>query len=171
MSLRFIIDGYNLLNHPHLNLKGKTVSPARAILFLIRRNSLTGSVKNKVTVVFDGYPPGGEDQPAEGDHERVVFSRVISADEKIKKIVEESAGRKEIVVVSDDKEIIFYIKSLGARAMGVEEFLKSKSSFRKSQKNQPESKLSFEQMRQVDQELKGIWLKDEGRETRDEGRE
>ena len=53
-----------------------------------------GSVNNQVTVVFDGHPDhfGGTSQ----GEIRVIFSDGCSADDKIKRMVEEDAGHEKL---------------------------------------------------------------------------
>lgn len=110
-------------------------------------------------MVFDGYPVAGEESNVDADI-GVIFSRKISADDKIKRLVEESANRKNIVVVSDDNEIKFMVKSLGARSVGIEEFIRSKDKT-KMRKNKEifSYELTYSQMHKINQELRQIWLK------------
>ena len=163
MSLQYIIDGYNIINHT-LFLKQKdrkTKEQKHELLNYIKREGLGGSLKNKITVVYDGYPPHEFNQDKAFTHQiEVIFSRNISADDKIKKIVEESAMRKNIVVVSDDKEVRFIAKSLGAKCAGVEDFicLESKSQ-RESKRETLKHELSYSQMHRINQELRKLWLK------------
>ncbi|MBM3250334.1 MAG: NYN domain-containing protein, partial [Candidatus Omnitrophica bacterium] len=57
MSLQYVIDGYNIINHPQFSRTQKSPEdPVGSLLWLIRSKRLTGSAKNKVIVVFDGYP-------------------------------------------------------------------------------------------------------------------
>jgi hypothetical protein len=86
-------------------------------------------VKNHVTVVFDGQPdqysmfPGSYSEGSQKSQDiRVIFSDGCSADDKIKLMVEEDADKKNCVVVSDDKDIFLYARSLGARVMSVAAF-------------------------------------------------
>lgn len=109
-------------------------------------------------VVFDGYPKSVDaDYGASGP--LVLFSRKISADEKIKRLVEESGQRKSILVVSDDKEIKFSVRSLGARIVAVDEFLspggRSKAA-RSKEAVSPE--ISYASMSRINKELRKIWL-------------
>ena len=53
---------------------------------------------------------------------RVIFSDGCSADDHIKRMVEEDADHKNCVVVSDDKDIFLYARSLGAKIMSVAAF-------------------------------------------------
>ena len=118
-----------------------------------------GSVNNRVTVVFDGsseYFGGSWTGTA-----KVIFSRDESADECIKVLVEKNAARSNVVVVSDDKGSTRYVRSLGARIMGVKEFaadlfdVPSGSSPKKGRGKY----ISLVKAQQINEELKKIWLK------------
>lgn len=108
-------------------------------------------------MVFDGYVESLADKRDKTDI-HIIFSKRETADECIKKMAEESGNAKNTVVVSDDKEIRFFVRSIGAKAMGVEEFIGGKE---KSSRNnvllKPE--LTYAQMHKINQELKKIWLK------------
>ena len=160
MSLQYIIDGYNIIKHPLFRHPHKNIEdPGISLLTFISLKKLTGSPKNKTTIVFDGYPKTGATD-CHDSNISLLFSRKISADEKIKNLVEESASRKTIVVVSDDREIKFMVESLGARSMGVEEFIETKERSRKSQSKDFETvELTYSQKHKINQELRKIWLK------------
>jgi len=146
------------LNHPLFPRNNKhAASPQGAVASFIRAKKLTGSLKNKVTLVFDGYPP--PDFSGSEENTDMIFSRRISADEKIKKIIEESANRKNIIVVSDDREISFMVKSLGARCIGIEEFIGAKEKRKAADKELLKPELSYSEMHKINQELRKIWLK------------
>lgn len=163
MSLQYVIDGYNIINHPLFSSRAKKFKAdiQSALIWFIRTNKLTGSMRNKLIIVFDGYPPVSMQSSSDSDTD-IIFSRKISADEKIEQIVEKSTRRSGIVVVSNDKQICFVAKSLGARAMPVEEFLdketKAKDRLAKH-KADDEDKLNYTQMHKINEELKEIWLK------------
>lgn len=132
------------------------------LLELISTQRLTGSQKNKITVVFDGYPnpQGIQGLSDSNDMFNIVFSRKETADQRIKDIVQNYPNPKNIVVVSDDKEIKFFIASCGAKAMGVEDFLGVKEHSRRNRREDDALKLeiSYTQMHKINQELKKIWL-------------
>lgn len=160
MSLQYIIDGYNLINHPLFSRAEKhSFDPSTALTAFIKINRLTGSLKNKVTIVFDGYPPSAGGDCVDSSI-NVVFSRDISADDKIKIFVEQTANRKNIIVVSDDREIKLCVQSLGACSKGIEDFIthREKSGNFHKQDSAAEQKLNYSQMQKINQELKKIWL-------------
>ncbi|KPK96978.1 MAG: hypothetical protein AMJ95_11615 [Omnitrophica WOR_2 bacterium SM23_72] len=99
----------------------------------------------------------------------VVFSRKETADERIKRMVEAAKQPKNLVVISDDKDIAFFARQAGAKPMSAEEFLcrahparrlqaaQEKKSRR--QKEEPDPKISYSLMHKINQELSQIWLK------------
>ncbi|MGD0335903.1 MAG: NYN domain-containing protein [Candidatus Omnitrophota bacterium] len=161
MSLQYVIDGYNITNHrlfPRAHKKNIQVH-ASLVTFIISRR-LTGSSKNKVTIVFDGYPLKGHSVP-EGENFDIIFSRVITADEKIKKIVESLGNRRSIVVVSDDRQLQFTVKSLGARCMGIEDFICGQAEKRRIKREETvKAELNFTQIGEINTELRRLWLKE-----------
>jgi predicted RNA-binding protein with PIN domain len=148
------------MNHPLFPKAHKATDfPQKSILSFIKIKRLAGSAKNKVVLVFDGYSREiGTDYPEENYN--VIFSRTISADEKIKKIVEKIGNRKSTIVVSDDKEVKFIARSQGARHMSVEEFIKPKGKIKgQARESLAPPELSYTQMRKINEELSRVWLK------------
>ena len=159
MSLEYIIDAYNLINHPRFKAAKNPVNIQQSLADFIRINKLTGSKNNRIILVFDGFPPYGQDVPGEAGL-ACVFSRKIEADEVIKRIVEESVSPGEIIVVSDDKEVQLMSRLLHARVCGVEEFICGKknkvTSITRSDSIDP--KLTYSAMQKINAELKKKWL-------------
>jgi len=126
-------------------------------LDFIRTNRLCGSSKNKGIVVFDGYQDNR--YPNSDTKIEVIFSRKESADEKIKRMVAESGNVKNIVVVSDDKEIKFFARSYGAFVQGIEEFLNIKEKAKEKKEDSFKPELTYSEMHKINTELRRIWLK------------
>lgn len=159
MSLLYVIDAYNIIRHTRFTHRTKNIhEPPRALSEFIIINRLTGSRKNKIILVFDGYPDASRQKEEEGGIE-IIFSQDNTADAKIKQLVENAANPKNIVVVSDDKEIRFFVRSCGAACLGVEEFIGSKNKLKQKREEQIKSELSYTQIGRINNELKGIWLK------------
>jgi predicted RNA-binding protein with PIN domain len=116
-----------------------------------------GSVNNQVTVVFDGHPEhfGSSHQ---GDI-RVIFSDGCSADDTIKRMVEEDADHKNCMVVSNDKDIFIYARSLGARIMSVEAFTSHRAP-RQGKSPNAKAGLSLSSQEKINKELGSLWLKE-----------
>ena len=110
-------------------------------------------------MVFDGYTDLSRQSALKPPDIDVVFSYDESADERIKKMLEKAAQPKNIVVVSDDKEIVFFAKAAGARPLPVEEFIMRGRKKTEDLKQDLEPKVSYSAMQKINQELRKIWLK------------
>lgn len=165
MSLHYILDGYNIVKHPLLtpSIDKKIKNCCNVILELVRIKKLCGSSNNKITVVFDGFS-NAEELKRHYSNINVIFSKKDTADGVIKRIVESSSNPKNIMVVSDDKEIKFFVKDVGAQAIGVEEFINRHEKSKNLKKLRDETteikpELNHIQIAKINQELKRIWLR------------
>lgn len=128
------------------------------LLKWIEHSRPQGSVNNQVTVVFDGHPDFFGSAPY--GEIRVLFSDGCSADDKIKRMVDEDPDRKNCVVVSDDKDIFLYARSLGARIMSVTAFTRSKGP--QARQEDPGGKnISLSRQEKINKELFRKWLGEE----------
>ena len=100
--------------------EGGDLQRQRLIDFIWRRHP-HGSCRNKVTIVFDGTPGHGSCESFPGVN--IIFSINESADDRIKRIVARAENKKNIFVVTDDRDIIYAVRALGAKVLGVKEFL------------------------------------------------
>jgi hypothetical protein len=89
---------------------------------------------------------------------RVIYSREDSADNCIKRILEKCASPKNIVVVSDDKEIVLFARLCKARTSSVEGFLSVGTKLRQKSTAALETEITFSQMHKINEELKKKWL-------------
>jgi hypothetical protein len=95
----------------------------------------------------------------------VLFSNQDTADDKIKRMFEASVDPKNTVLVSDDKEIIFFVKSGRGKTMSVEDFIKPALKYRHKvrtslfEKELMKPELNYMQVNKINQELKKIWCK------------
>lgn len=120
MSLHYLLDGYNIIKQiPELAPK-KLEDGRRALVRAIEVHQPQGSSQNSVTIVFDGQP--GIFGAVNTSIVRVIFSEGESADDKIKNLVEQSHSKKNMVVVTDDRDIKFAVRPGGVRVMAVKEF-------------------------------------------------
>lgn len=160
MSLQFIIDGCNVTHHPDfLKSIPKRYLDSRADLIeLIRIKRLCGSENNRSWVVFDGYVDPAINNLS-SNNLNVIFSCGQSADDKIKGILENSGNARNFVVVSDDKEIIFFAKAYRAKAMSVERFIGIKAKRQGVNQDPMEIKIGFSAMHKINEELRKLWLK------------
>lgn len=169
MSLHFIIDGYNLIKrtsgsnkYPKIGDENRdSLEDLRAALIkFIKLYRPQGKFTNHVTIVFD----------AKGDRERtltetfredggigIIFSK--SADDKIKRLVKESRSPKNIVVVTDDKDIRFFVRQYSAQIKTVEEFLKKPNPLNIKANLDDKTPLSPQEAIRITEEMKELWLK------------
>lgn len=166
MSLHYIIDGYNVIKQVKF-LTGKRLRTGReGLVWFIEKYRPQGSNRNEVTLVFDGK--ADITSPKMKTDIQVIFSRNEPADDKIKHLVEGSSNPKRIVVVSDDRQIMFYCRSIGARVQSVKEFLDNASlTSKKSNKlkkidktDQCKPGLDNNVAAAITEQLKNIWLKE-----------
>jgi len=74
-----------------------------------------------VTVVFDGQ--AGLWSPPSHSPVKVIFTVDETADERIKNIVTQTKNKKQMVVVTNDRNIRYYVRALGASVVSVEDFI------------------------------------------------
>lgn len=164
MSLHYILDGYNVIKHPEFPPLNKLRDQRQALIRFIQDKKPCGSSNNKVTVVFDGKNPtlnfNESGVLAKGQKVGIIFTYGSCADDKIKKLVSSSQNPKRIVVVSDDREIQFFIKSYGARSINVKDFLEKGEDIKKKRfGDSPKVELSYSEAERISRELKRIWLR------------
>jgi len=159
MSLQYVIDGYNIINNNSFRSDLNKFKDCRiALLEIIRLNKLTGSTNNEVIAVFDGYPPY-PDFHYDYSNFKVIFSCDVSADQRIKDILEASLNPKNIVVVSDDKEVRFFASGCRAKIESVVDFLGRAKNTAVNSKEIRETILTYTEVRDINEELKKKWLK------------
>lgn len=160
MSLQYVVDAYNLINHPRFKPEKQSANIQYSLANFVKFNKLSGSKNNQVVLVFDGYPRSGQEIPDEIGL-TCVFSLDKEADEVIKGLVENSRQPRNIMVVSDDKEVRIVSSFLHAQVLSVEEFIGAKVNKPAANlKNQDSAdpKLSYSAMQKINAELKKKWL-------------
>lgn len=159
MALQYIVDGYNVIKKTSF-LNHKKLKDAReAFLNFIEIYRPHGSPNNKITVVFDG----NKDVFDFGHNYDfcVIFTKNESADSFIKSQVEQTQDPKNIIIVSDDKEIIFFCRSRGAKILEVKDFVKKGCKKFQAPKTGKTDfwELSALERKKINEELSRIWLK------------
>ena len=170
MSLHYLLDGYNIIKKTPSLADKKLEDGRRALIGFIENQRPQGSLNNRVTVVFDGQP-GMWSEPISRTV-GVLFSVDATADEKIKALVAKASNKKNIIVVTDDRELLLYVRALGAQNLSVQEFLSQAKcgglksiEARQTQrvKGAPSSEagknISFTVAHKINLELEEIWLK------------
>jgi predicted RNA-binding protein with PIN domain len=159
MALHYIVDGYNVIKKTAF-LDHKKLQDARdAFLSFVYKYRPHGSYNNKITIIFDGKE--GVFNFKHNYDFCVFFSKNESADSCIKSIVTKSSDSKNIIVVSDDKDIIFSCRAQGAKILAVDEFInKAYKKLKSSKSNDAEfTELSQMECEKINEELGRIWLK------------
>ena len=117
-----------------------------------------------MTIVFDGKEEFFGSHPS--GSVKVRFSQGQSADDLIKRIVEQYPSKKSIVVVTNDKDIKLYVRALGAAVLSVKEFLgtavkKSRplSGQQKSSQATASKYVSLTDQAKINKELERLWIK------------
>lgn len=155
MSLHYVIDGYNLIKHQAFSLGDRFKDGRIALIQFLRCEKPCGSSKNMITVVFDGYPRGLDFQ---GTDIEIIFSGEESADDRIIGMALRR-GPRNIVVVTDDRQLRDSVKSSGMSVVGIEEFILPKKRFLKKNDDSVKPELSCTMMLKINKELENIWLK------------
>ena len=126
INMDIIIDAYNLIfKVPELgdNTRKCDIEDLRD-KFLSILKQYKAERKHKLTVVFDGKGFGASNIMEDSGVD-VVFSRPgLDADEEIKRLVSSSKHPRDIVVVTEDRDIIQFVKKYGCKVTGPLKFYK-----------------------------------------------
>ncbi|MFA5260113.1 MAG: NYN domain-containing protein [Candidatus Omnitrophota bacterium] len=154
------MDGYNIIKNSDALAELPLEGGRRKLITILETRRPQGSVHNTVTVVFDGQAGVGP-FPNPGPV-KVVFSCGQSADEKIKQMVGHAGAKKATVVVTDDRAIQYYVRSLGAEVLSVRDFWHARVSPEEQSRptpRNPEKRISRVQEMRITDELSRLWLK------------
>lgn len=118
----FIIDGYNLIRRiPALHRSGPSLEYQRRAL-ITRLSAFRVRTRATCIVVFDGTVEAGHTTSSTSGIQ-VVFSRKpSSADDLIKRLVDQEKNKGHVTVVTSDNEIMWYAKASGCTAQSAEAF-------------------------------------------------
>lgn len=123
-----------------------------------------GSLSNKITVIFDGQ---ADISHAQTSSVKTIFSHNESADDAIKKMVINSSNPKNIVVVTDDRDIQYSVRAQGAQVLPVTQFLsklspsaeRNRTKKRKIKSTDTSKHISKHLEHKINSEFSEIWLK------------
>ena len=165
MRPRLIIDGYNVIKAlDELRVKEDISLEAGRQALINKAASYKSSHPGvDITIVFDAAgaldPDWGSEQIKNGNL-KIIFDRKC-ADSRIKKIVETSSNARVITVVSGDRGITDYVRSLGTKILSPSELfqrLKTSNRVGKKQAVKTDKPLpGTAEAREIDQELKHMW--------------
>ncbi|MCX6555136.1 MAG: NYN domain-containing protein [Candidatus Aminicenantes bacterium] len=118
--MAYIIDGNNLIGSaPDFSL----ADPEARVKMVSLVRKFQESKNAKVTLVFDGEPRGSELRSPINAKLTVVYPRYgLTADDEIKRILDNYQQLKEIVLVTTDRELKKYAREKGARTINSIEF-------------------------------------------------
>jgi len=166
MSVHFILDGYNVIKRTPSLAEGSLQEGRDRLFRLLATRRPQGSLRNRVTVIFDGR--SGVTSPVPMTFVRVIFTREESADEKIKRIVCQAENKRNIIVVTDDREIQYHVRALGAGVRCVGDFFHPIAEPGKQVAGKPSGHrhrdgkgISRVLEEKITSELRDVWLKKE----------
>ena len=162
MALHYLLDGYNIIKQISFLAKQPWEDGRASLVKTIENERPQGS--NPATILFDGRP-GRVDTPGTAKV-KVIFTDEQSADDCIKKIVADAGNKRVYVVVTDDRQVRYHVRALGAKVLGVSEFLnKIKSHHDKKYLTKKSTALDkdvkiipYNLELQITTELEQIWL-------------
>lgn len=133
----YLIDGYNVL---------KQVEYVTGIRLKQGKSSFIGFLKrrfpkSKFLVVFDGSSDVSYNTYNIHSAIKVIFSWDESADDVIRRIIKKRKDRGNIILVTDDRDLILSLKSYAVKISKVEEFLKkcyNKNQIKKESDKKPD---------------------------------
>ena len=161
MCLHFLIDGYNAINRLKSLNKIANLKKVRDSLINIIKQKLKSS-NNKISVIFDGKVEFAFRSEKNNASIKIIFSKGESADDLIKKIVSQSDKPRQIAVVSDDKEIIYFTRSLKAKVVSVKDFFEGNNYTIKKEagltnQHSQKDELSYLEQELINKELRKKW--------------
>ena len=111
MQQHYIIDGYNVI-HAIPSLKKTLLHDAHSARELLIHSvaQLTHTKKFRCTIIFDGVTPDAVPKQSSHAPVHVIFSSPVSADAKIKQMIEHSKNRSLLVIITSDREILNFAK-------------------------------------------------------------
>ena len=158
MSLHYILDGYNIIKSVDIMADCSLENGRSRLIEMIRRERPQGSERNRVTIIFDGR----EDvwSLSGNDVVKSIFTSGESADDLIKRMVADEPNPKNVIVVSDDRDLVCYVRLLQAGTMTVNDFLCLSQVKKVTLRNKECSKaISYRDQQEINKELESIWLK------------
>ena len=129
MVEEWLIDGYNLL-HSAAASKNKRKSVSRETLFDLLAGFASGG-ERKVVMVLDGVGDERELDAYRTNSFEIIYSKTLTADSAIEKILCEKRGAAPFMVVTNDRAVSQMARGFAARVMKPEEFLLLVSSGRR----------------------------------------
>lgn len=107
-----LIDGYNVI-HAIPSLKKTMLHDAQSAreLLIHATAQLTLKKNFRSTIIFDGMEPSTPAKRSMHAPVHVIYSSPLSADAKIRHMIEHSKNRASLIIISSDREIVSYAKN------------------------------------------------------------
>ncbi|MGM0568055.1 MAG: NYN domain-containing protein [Elusimicrobiota bacterium] len=157
MAVHYIIDGYNLIKSKQDFFPVSLRQAREKLISLIKKRRPQGSLRNMITVVFDGRP--GVDSPAE-KKVMVIFTRGREADSYIEQITLKSKNPASVIAVTDDRVLRKKVREAGGRFMPVDYFMKKLfPPSRREGYGKDKKSIDEDEKKSINRELKKIWDK------------
>ena len=153
MALQYFIDGYNVIRSRFWNAEGPVAAQREGLLRFIEEKGPTGSARNSVVVVFDGFATAAD--RVSGASLRVMYSGGRDADSVIKDRVDELGNAAVAVVVTDDRAIQRWVRGAGARVMSCDEFVRAGQTGAAPERRREKPDAAAAQ--EINEELKRLW--------------
>ena len=156
--MEYIIDGFNVIKTSFIKKYEKYgIEKAEEFLVDILEKYKRKHPSVEITIVFDGKSPSFSFY-----HRRkikIVFSNEVSADEKIRKILENKKNKANILIVSDDRQVQEFSKILGSKFLKVVEFLEIVYPEEKKEPQKYEKEIKYSLKSKIEKELKNHYEK------------
>lgn len=119
-----IIDGYNYIGAIG-DISLSDIDKEEKLVH--KMSSVAAIIKNKITIVFDGqknsiYREGAKYK--KGNINVIISSYNNSADDVIKKMINKSDHKRDLTIISSDREVYSYAIKKGSKAIHCREFEK-----------------------------------------------
>ena len=148
----YFVDGYNVIYQSNVLSSGTLRDRREKLLRFIEDRRPHRSASHTVTVVFDGR--ADVSSPRWEGPTRVIFSHGKDADKVIKDLVDDLSHPRDAVVVTDDRAIQRWVRGVGARILGVRDFLSAGAS---SAAPRPSGRLDPSEVEAITRELWDLW--------------
>ena len=119
----YIIDGNNLIGKiaSLQKLQKKNKQSSRDKLAFILESYFLGKPNNKISLHYDGFPG----QSIKIQNIRIIYSGKKTADDEIKSQIEQEKNRRNLIVVSSDRNLKDFASVCGCDWMSCEDFAKA----------------------------------------------
>jgi len=161
--MEYIVDGFNVIKTSFIKKYEKYgIEGAQGFLIDILERYKKKHPSVEITVVFDGKSPSISFYQKR--RIKIIFSNEITADEKIRKILENKKNKTQIQVVSDDREIQEFSKIIGSKFLKVDAFLEivypyEKKETVKKETVKKEKDINYRLKLEIEKELKNFYGK------------